>query len=118
MTTNIYPAKVRLGQRVWPKARVRTDATEQRIQVWVSARAYPHRPVCIIDEPIMSVVEPYNKWARMRDRTAQWDLEDGRLEVLALPGCGCSSSLKTLPSMTAENQAQDDTIDPATVGVS
>ena len=116
MTTNIYPARVSLDaddHKEWPKARVRTDQTEQRIQVWVSARAYPHRPVCIIDEPIESVPLAYNKWARIRERVGQWELASGTLTVTALPGCGCSSQLKTLPAMTAANQATD----PESVGV-
>jgi hypothetical protein len=105
MTTDIYPAKVRIGHKEWPKARVRVDQTGQRLQLWVSSQMYPHRPTCILDEPIVETPVPFNKWAPIKHRTATFVVGTGaQVDVRALNGCGCGDPLKSLPRWRPESQ--------------
>ena len=105
MATNIYPAKVTVGDVVHAKARVRTDRLEQRIQVWVLAKQYPHMPVCIVDSPIDATLVPFNNWAPIKQRHGQWRLGNGTIvEAHGLPGCGCGDKLKALPQWQPQTQ--------------
>jgi hypothetical protein len=105
MTTDIYPAKVVIGHKEWPKARVRVDQTGQRLQVWINAPGYPHRPICILDESVVGTPVAYNKWAPIKHREAQYLLGSGaQVDVRALNGCGCGDPLKSLPRWRPESQ--------------
>jgi len=113
MTTNIFPARVAiLPGATYPKARVRTNSTESRIQVWINETAFPHRPVCVVDAPIVSTETAYNQWAPMRDRHARWLVTMGApgediayvIEASALGGCGCGDPLRSLPAWSKTTQ--------------
>lgn len=105
MTTNAFPAKVVIGHKEWPTARIRTDATEQRLQVWVVGEGYPRQPICVADAYIVETITAWNKWAPTKVRKAEWVLSDGTtISAQALAGCGCSSPLKQLPRWRQESQ--------------
>jgi hypothetical protein len=111
MTSNIYPADVRIGykgnvQQEYSGARIRTNNDETRIQVWVLGQHVPRRPECVVDSEVIAVVEPYNQFATLKNRHAQWQLADGTfVYAQAMPGCGCGSPLKQLPVWRNQPQA-------------
>src|SRR5262245_25411247 len=102
MTINVFPANVTVynteNDDGWSKARVRTNPDESRIQVWVEANQYPHKPVCVLDGLVDKVIQVYNPYAARRDRVAQYRLTDGSFVYIeATAGCGFGSKLRQLP---------------------
>jgi hypothetical protein len=103
----VYPAEVRIGGSVWPKAKVRVNTAGDRIQVWVESTDYPRRPICIVDSSIVATLDDYDMYAQLSRRRGSWMIDnDVLLEVQAAAGCGCGSVLQQIPQWDKSSQQQ------------
>lgn len=95
---SIFPAEVWVGVHNWRNAHVRIDLSN-RVQVWTTTATYPHRLRCVLDDLVSNTIQDYNRWAPLRERTAEFMLTKANtpLRVAAQSGCGCGSPLRSLP---------------------